>query len=927
MDDQKQQQNEQISLYKKAIELFKKKEYQHASELFKEIKDKNILTQSFELQMNLLLCDFYQRNCSNHIKLLDDLNLILKSLDSSKINNQTDSPTLASQPLTATSSPTNNFDLNQTSSPQASPLLSVSSNTQSSSPNTPVSASITASASTSSTNLHSQQTCDIDNDQAIILYNQAVVYFHVKQYGSSYKILDNIYQNVLSLDDYLAIRVCLLLVNVSIEAQLYDKAGSVLSFLEKSFDHFFYISPKSTTTSENNNENHQNSTSSISNETTEDQDYQHTQMAPTEFKFLIHFYKSKIYLLSNSHYLAKNEIEESIKYSLKIDYIPLIGSCHLLSANYYSIELDTDNTIKNLLLSSSSSNNSTAAPSDTIKNKPISFGNDLVVEPITPRMFYNNIGSFHFNMDNKVLANYYFSRSLKEASFEMNGNSSFNRHLDKRTEVFFNTGIILMAMGKYELAFSCLQESCILLKCNPLVWLRLAECCIFAHISKLKDNRDQNNLDDDELIDEESANKENEINSDENKDKSSNNDDSNKPNSISSNSGGDSSRDLNNKNKNKNKSKSKNKDKDKDNITKDNGKDNSGKDKEKENGDTDNENENDSEGANSGTSGGPNSVNNVNENNNNNNVNFELVFGSIKILNNENILLPTVNGLHQGLQIEDSGVQSTLTNSGDELEESLSRLGTLSLDFASKCLRNAHYLERKILQSKKQRESQEQPTTDKQQEEPIEPNDLFKNYHIGMMLSILSSQAYVALCTYNPIVSLVACKQILSIFEENPNYSEIGFLYRFKYYAHIYAAEACINLNIPDQAVQFLSIDFIAQQLQIREVSKYDTTDFNNIFYYNLTIAYILQNDLNNAEKSIYQIQKNLEQQQFIILQQLNNNNNNQFIQQQIINLQQQQINDTFNKINLLKVYLELRKGNNDKALGLIKTERPIPQL
>eukprot|EP01132_Coremiostelium_polycephalum_P004645 gene4645-5803_t len=764
-----------------AISSFHNKDYEKSTQLFQELKNKinnssnqsspttgtnSPSTTNYEILMNLAISEYYRNNCSNPPKLLDELNSIYKSLSASTTVTPPSSSSSSSSTINTENGGGNiQSPLNQSTltNMAPSPILT-SSSPVTTSANSIQTTSLDSSSSTTANTTNQQQQqnkIDIDNDQAIVLYNQAVILYCMKQYGSSYNHLEILYHNVMFLDDYLAIRVCFLLINVSITVQLYDKANGVLSQLEQLFTHLFYTKEtdeilSKITDATNNQEIDMIIDQLMSGGTSNGGGkWNHTLMSPIEFRFLIHFYKSKLFLLSKNHYLlAKDEIKNAINKALQINYSPLLPSCYLLKSNYFNQCLKPIKTI-NFLNQSRVSNTSNTT---TNSINPLSLGFDISIEDITPQIFFNNIGCLHFNLQKYVSSIFYFSKALKVTScadlpLEQQIKLPCSiKTIDKRTEIFYNTGTLLLVTGKPDLAFSCLQEACLLLYGNPLVWLRLAECCIMAHLNRLHES----------------------------------------PTTTST---------------------------------------------------------------------------------------------PTFIDDGARILLPTQNGTHQGLQIEDSDVQSTLT--GEEPDESSSRLGTLSLEFAAKCLRNE--------------------TEFKFQEDPIE-----------LMFSILASQAYVALCTYNPIVTLTVSKQLLCLIESESKNNNNNINYdKYKYYGHLYAAEACVMLNIPEQAIKFLSPNFIEsikhnlsttiqdsnQQQSLSSPFYSDSPknqlEYQNIFYINLAIAFILKEKLESAEQSI----------KTISIDQDNNSNEN----------------NIYNKINLLKVYLDLRRGNLENAFCILSKERPIP--
>ena len=58
--------------------------------------------------------------------------------------------------------------------------------------------------------------------------------------------------------------------------------------------------------------------------------------------------------------------------------------------------------------------------------------------------------------------------------------------MDRRNEIVYNSGVCLLMLGYYQKAAVCLQDSTSLLSKSPMLWLRLAECCVGTYDSERK---------------------------------------------------------------------------------------------------------------------------------------------------------------------------------------------------------------------------------------------------------------------------------------------------------------------------------------------------------------------------------------------------------------------------------------------------------
>ncbi len=70
-------------------------------------------------------------------------------------------------------------------------------------------------------------------DSSLLKYNQSVILYHTKQYASSLDILKSLFKDIEPIEDYLAVRICMLLMDLYVILRLPEKGLSVLAYLEK----------------------------------------------------------------------------------------------------------------------------------------------------------------------------------------------------------------------------------------------------------------------------------------------------------------------------------------------------------------------------------------------------------------------------------------------------------------------------------------------------------------------------------------------------------------------------------------------------------------------------------------------------------------------------------------------------------------------
>ena len=75
-------------------------------------------------------------------------------------------------------------------------------------------------------------------DSYVTLYNMAVINFQLRQYATTLSILETLFQNIEPMDENLAIKICLLLGELYLQLRYKDKVSLVIGYLEKTFPQF-----------------------------------------------------------------------------------------------------------------------------------------------------------------------------------------------------------------------------------------------------------------------------------------------------------------------------------------------------------------------------------------------------------------------------------------------------------------------------------------------------------------------------------------------------------------------------------------------------------------------------------------------------------------------------------------------------------------
>jgi len=100
-----------------------------------------------------------------------------------------------------------------------------------------------------------------------------------------------------------------------------------------------------------------------------------------------------------------------------------------------------------------------------------------------PCMLWNNLGCIHHQLRKEHLATFYskkaYQNSLSLCAEQPLKLAKFSQ--DKSQSIMYNCGVLQLICGNPIVAAKCFQQACNLHYMQPLIWTRLAECCISAH--------------------------------------------------------------------------------------------------------------------------------------------------------------------------------------------------------------------------------------------------------------------------------------------------------------------------------------------------------------------------------------------------------------------------------------------------------------
>ncbi|KAJ6673249.1 CCR4-NOT TRANSCRIPTION COMPLEX SUBUNIT 10 [Salix viminalis] len=344
-------------------------------------------------------------------------------------------------------------------------------------------------------------------DPAVARLNIAIIWYHLHEYSKALSVLEPLYHNIEPIEERTALHVCLLLLDVALACQDASKSADVLLYLEKAFcfgsvgqgDNGIAAQLQSTNLvakslsvpssssgmdansdlapSENALENSLSRT--LSDETLEYEsmfsldisgqnlarpvglssstDLSRTPInrsfSPSEMKLKLHIYKVQFLLLTRNLKQAKREV----KLAINIARVRDSPMALLLKSQ---LEYARGNFRKAIKLLMASNNRAEMGISS----------------------MFNNLGCIYYQLGKYHSASVLFSKALASSSSLQKDKPhkllTFSQ--DKSLLIVYNCGVQHLACGKPLLAARCFEKASLVFYNQPLLWLRLAECCLMA---------------------------------------------------------------------------------------------------------------------------------------------------------------------------------------------------------------------------------------------------------------------------------------------------------------------------------------------------------------------------------------------------------------------------------------------------------------
>ncbi len=337
---------------------------------------------------------------------------------------------------------------------------------------------------------------------AMLLFNLSAALFQMERLREAREVLEHLFLHIEHLDDHISIAVSCLLLDVlcsSARGRILGRAekrrynlqtDAILAFLERPHS----LNPSLPCLSNSVSDGHEEGGGSTTFHHGSARDREQT-----EFIFRLHLYKAKVLLLQHESKQCKKEVKGALEIfqrelrepeqqsdeenqhqsSIKdsgswraFGRLPHPGIQNM-AALYAkaNLEYQRDNPKKALKL---------LASCHGIQGCDEHVGSG---EPVGP-LYYNNMGCLHHKLGKHHVALHYFQKALQEQGnspgMKDSGRQQQDGHLSGNIscEILYNTGLQLQRTGRTAAALRCFDRASLQFYDRPLLWLRMAECCL-----------------------------------------------------------------------------------------------------------------------------------------------------------------------------------------------------------------------------------------------------------------------------------------------------------------------------------------------------------------------------------------------------------------------------------------------------------------
>ncbi|XP_012284437.1 CCR4-NOT transcription complex subunit 10 isoform X2 [Orussus abietinus] len=295
-------------------------------------------------------------------------------------------------------------------------------------------------------------------EKCYMRYNQAVLLYHTKQYDAALQIVNRLFNFIEPMEECLAHKVCLLLIELHLMTEQPDAALALLNYIESQF----ISTDMSKITSEK-----EGAIKPIKEQKEQKKDS--IDAATDAFRIKLLKYKARIYLITHRLKLCKREWKTLVSLGTPVDI-----STVFLKANLEYLRGNYRKAVKIL---------------NSITNENLEYriqGESAAV------LYYNNMACLHHAMGKLNLACFYLRKALQEnknavESVQVKDTDPLSSQLlytlggNRYHELMYSLGVSLLHAGQPTKAFDCFTEAAQSMHNSAKLWLRMAECCVSCY--------------------------------------------------------------------------------------------------------------------------------------------------------------------------------------------------------------------------------------------------------------------------------------------------------------------------------------------------------------------------------------------------------------------------------------------------------------
>ncbi|XP_050428026.1 CCR4-NOT transcription complex subunit 10 isoform X2 [Adelges cooleyi] len=297
-----------------------------------------------------------------------------------------------------------------------------------------------------------------DVENCIYYYNYAVLLCHLKYYTKALTVINKVYAFIESLEESLAHKVCLLVVQLHLETHKPSEALKLITYIESQFVSTDNATNILTGTGDQGPIHH-----------TEPEKKANLDAATDAFRISLIQYRVRCLMELNQFDECSQQLD-TIKEKQDSVTLFLLGKLEYLRGNHKEA-LDI---LKEVPLTDNFKETG-ECPHVLIKNNVACLYHNTKKPTIAYMSMFKAIDSHQKNIENVT--------KPIQGEGVLSGQPLHVIGASIKTELMFNLGISLLHAHKPEEAFDCLIEAVQTYHMNPRLWLRLAECCVMAHKS------------------------------------------------------------------------------------------------------------------------------------------------------------------------------------------------------------------------------------------------------------------------------------------------------------------------------------------------------------------------------------------------------------------------------------------------------------